>query len=343
MKLNEATITTRTTTKIAPTQRTRRMRSQENLRSMVRESHLRLEKLIYPLFLVEGTRTRTPIKSMPGIYQQSLDEAIKEVSELVSEGITSILLFGIPSHKDSQATAAWHKDGIIQIAIREIKSQFPKLTIIADTCLCEYMDHGHCGIVSEGQVLNDPTLEILAKSAVAQAEAGADIIAPSDMMDGRVGFIRQALDEAGFEHVPIMAYSAKFASALYGPFREAAQSAPQFGDRKSYQMDPANGREALREIELDIAEGADVVMVKPALSYLDIISKARELTKLPIAAYNVSGEYSMVKAAAANGWIDERKVVLETLTGIVRAGADLIITYHARDIAKWLSNLEEAR
>jgi porphobilinogen synthase len=343
MKLNEATVTGKTAARIAPTQRTRRMRSQENMRSMVRESHLRLEKLIYPLFLVEGTRIRTPIKSMPGIYQQSVDEAIKEVSELVSEGITSVLLFGIPSHKDSQATAAWHKDGIVQIAIREIKSQFPKLTIIADTCLCEYMDHGHCGIVSEGEVLNDPSLEILAKSAVAQAEAGADIIAPSDMMDGRIGFIRQALDEASFEHVPIMAYSAKFASALYGPFREAAQSAPQFGDRKSYQMDPANGREALREIELDIAEGADVVMIKPALSYLDIISKARELTKLPIAAYNVSGEYSMVKAAAANGWIDERKVVLETLTGIVRAGADLIITYHARDIAKWLSDLEEAR
>ena len=323
---------------IHPTQRTRRMRSQENLRSLVRESHLRVEKLIYPLFLIEGERTRTPIKSMPGINQQTVDEAIKEISELVSEGITSVLLFGIPSKKDSQATAAWHPDGIVQLAIREIKLKFPKLTVVADTCLCEYMDHGHCGIVADGQVLNDPSLHILAKSALAQAQAGADIIAPSDMMDGRIGFIRQTLDNAGFEHLPIMAYSAKFSSALYGPFREAAQSAPQFGDRKSYQMDPANGREALREIELDIAEGADIVMVKPALSYLDIISKAREITKLPIAAYNVSGEYSMVKAAAANGWIDERKVVLETLTGIVRAGADLIITYHARDIAKWLSD-----
>ena len=343
MQLNDSTLTKKKVPSTAhptvpATQRTRRTRATEGLRAMVRESHLRVEKLIYPLFLVEGTRTRTPIKSMPGIHQQSVDEAIKEISELVSEGITAVLLFGIPSKKDSDASSAWQPDGIVQVAIREIKRQFPKLTVIADTCLCEYMDHGHCGIVDNGQILNDPSLTILAKSALAQAEAGADIIAPSDMMDGRIGFIRETLDNAGFEHVPIMAYSAKFSSALYGPFREAAQSAPQFGDRKSYQMDPANGREALREIELDIAEGADIVMVKPALSYLDIISKAREITKLPIAAYNVSGEYSMVKAAAANGWIDERKVVLETLTGIVRAGADLIITYHARDIARWLSD-----
>jgi porphobilinogen synthase len=275
---------------------------------------------------------------MPGIFQQSVDSVIQEVEALVAEGLSSVLLFGIPGEKDSQASAAWHAEGIVQKAIREIKSNFPELTVIADTCLCEYMDHGHCGIIADGKVLNDPSLKILARAAVAQAEAGADIIAPSDMMDGRVAAIRAALDEAGYEHVPIMAYSAKYASALYGPFREAAESAPKFGDRKSYQMDPANSREALREIELDIAEGADIVMVKPALPYLDIIAKAREMTKVPIAAYNVSGEYSMVKAAAANGWIDEQRVVLESLTGIVRAGADMIITYHARDVANWLSD-----
>jgi porphobilinogen synthase len=235
------------------------------------------------------------------------------------------------------ATGAWHEDGIAQVCLREIKKRFPEIVLVADTCLCEYMDHGHCGIVENGRVLNDPSVEILARAALAQAQAGADIIAPSDMMDGRVGRIRQVLDQAGLTELPIMAYSAKFASALYGPFREAAESAPKFGDRKAYQMDPANGREALHEIALDIAEGADVVMVKPALSYLDIISQARNMTNLPIAAYNVSGEYSMVKAAAANGWIDEERVVLETLTGVVRAGADLIITYHAREIANWLN------
>jgi porphobilinogen synthase len=261
---------------------------------------------------------------------------LQEIDQAANAGITSILLFGIPDKKDSEASGAWKRDGIVNKAIREIKQRFPEMVVIADTCLCEYMDHGHCGIVADGRVLNDPSLQILARSAVAQAEAGADVIAPSDMMDGRIAAIRNALDEAGFEHTPIMAYSAKFASALYSPFREAAESAPQFGDRMSYQMDPANGREALREIELDIQEGADIIMIKPALPYLDIISKARDMTKLPIAAYNVSGEYSMVKAAAANGWIDERKVVLESLTGIVRAGADLIITYHARDVARWL-------
>jgi porphobilinogen synthase len=317
--------------------RTRRTRSQESLRGLVRESHLRVDKLIYPLFLVEGTAVRKPISSMPGIFQQSVDEAVKEVSELLAEGLTSILLFGIPNSKDEQATQSWLADGIVQRAIRELKKRFPPVTVIADTCLCEYMDHGHCGVVRDGDVLNDPSVEILANAALAQAEAGADIVAPSDMMDGRVMAIRQKLDQAGFKQTPIMAYSAKFASALYGPFREAAQSAPQFGDRKSYQMDPANGREALREIEIDVLEGADIVMVKPALSYLDIIAKARDITKVPIAAYNVSGEYSMVKAAAANGWIDERRVVLETLTGIVRAGADMIISYHSRDVARWLS------
>lgn len=327
---------TQSTEETFPTARLRRMRATEATRSMVRETHLHRQKLIYPFFIVEGNNKKTPISSMPGVFQQSIDSVLKEVDLAVNEGITSILLFGIPESKDSEASAAWRSDGIVQKALREIKKRFPELVVIADTCLCEYMDHGHCGIVANGQVLNDPSLKILARSAVAQAEAGADIIAPSDMMDGRVAAIRNALDEAGFEHTPIMAYSAKFASALYSPFREAAESAPQFGDRKSYQMDPANGREALREIALDIQEGADIVMIKPALPYLDIISKARDMTKLPIAAYNVSGEYSMVKAAAANGWIDERKVVLESLTGIVRAGADLIITYHARDAARWL-------
>ncbi|RTL39913.1 MAG: porphobilinogen synthase [Candidatus Melainabacteria bacterium] len=316
--------------------RMRRLRATPATRLMVRETHLHLEKLIYPFFIVEGTKKKLPISSMPGIYQQSIDETLNEIELAANAGITSILLFGIPDKKDSEASGAWKRDGIVNKAIREIKKRFPEIVVVADTCLCEYMDHGHCGTVADGRILNDPSLQILAKSAVAQAEAGADVIAPSDMMDGRIAAIRNALDEAGFEHTPIMAYSAKFASALYSPFREAAESAPQFGDRMSYQMDPANGREALREIELDIQEGADIVMVKPALPYLDIISKAREMTKLPIAAYNVSGEYSMVKAAAANGWIDERKVVLESLTGIARAGADLIITYHARDVARWL-------
>lgn len=322
--------------RVTPDFRMRRMRATAPLRAMVRETHLRVEQLIYPFFIVEGTGIRKPISSMPGIYQQSIDEMLKEAQEAVALGLKSVLLFGIPNQKDSQATQAWHSQGIVQQAIRALKKHFPDLVVIADTCLCEYMDHGHCGIVHQGQVLNDPSLEILARSAVAQAEAGADIIAPSDMMDGRIAAIRAALDANGYENIPIMAYSAKFASALYGPFREAAESAPQFGDRTSYQMDSANAREAMREIEQDIAEGADMVMVKPALPYLDLISEARYMTKLPIAAYNVSGEYSMVKAAAANGWIDERRVVLECLTGIVRAGADLIITYHAKDVAQWL-------
>lgn len=319
-----------------PTMRMRRTRQTAAMRAMVRETHLRLEKLIYPLFVVEGNGIQKPISSMPGINQQSIDVMLKEVNDCAEAGLTSVLLFGIPEKKDSQASGAWLKDGIVQKAIREIKARFPHMVVVADTCLCEYMDHGHCGVVSDGRVLNDPSLQILAKSALAQAEAGADIIAPSDMMDGRIAAIRSALDSAGFDHTPIMAYSAKFASGLYGPFREAAESAPQFGDRTTYQMDPPNGREALREIEMDIEEGADIIMVKPALPYLDLVSKAREITKLPIAAYNVSGEYSMVKAAAANGWIDERRVVLECLTGIARAGADLIITYHARDVASWL-------
>jgi porphobilinogen synthase len=315
----------------------RRLRSSAALRSMVRESHLRLESLIYPFFVVEGTNVRVPISAMPGIHQQSIDHMLKEADQAATLGVNAVILFGIPDAKDSQASGAWREDGIVQKATRALKARFPDLIVVADTCLCEYMDHGHCGIVADGRVLNDPSLSILQRTAVSQAAAGADIVAPSDMMDGRVEAIRQALDAEGFEHVAIMAYSSKYASALYGPFREAAQSAPQFGDRTTYQMDPANAREALREIELDIQEGADIVMVKPALPYLDIISRARTLTNLPIAAYNVSGEYSMVKAAAANGWIDERRVVLELLTGIVRAGADLIITYHAKDVAGWLT------
>jgi porphobilinogen synthase len=317
--------------------RMRRLRASANLRAMVRETHIRLEKLIYPLFVVEGSGIQKPISSMPNIHQQSIDIMLKEVEQVALCGLKSVILFGIPDAKDPEAQGAWRSDGIVQKATREIKRHFPELLVVADTCLCEYMSHGHCGIVEGNKILNDPSLQILAKTAVSQAEAGADLIAPSDMMDRRVGAIRQALDSAGFADIPIMAYSAKYASAFYAPFREAAESAPQFGDRASYQMDPPNIREALREIELDIEEGADIIMVKPALPYLDVISRAKEITKLPIAAYNVSGEYSMVKAAAANGWIDERRVVLESVTGIFRAGADIVITYHARDLAKWLA------
>lgn len=320
-----------------PHMRMRRLRATPQLRSMVRETHVRKEQLIYPLFLVEGNNKKKPINSMPGIHQQSIDQALREIDEVANLGLTSLLLFGIPSQKDSEASGAWKDEGIIQQATRAIKKEFPHLVVIADTCLCEYMDHGHCGIVADGKVLNDPSLSILAKSAVAQAQAGADIIAPSDMMDGRIQAIRNALDNAGFDNIPIMAYSAKFASAMYGPFREAAESAPQFGDRNGYQMDPANGREAMREIALDIQEGADIVMIKPALPYLDLIKEASTMHKLPIAAYNVSGEYAMVKAAAEKGWLDERRVVTEVLTSIARAGADLIITYHAKDMAQWLS------
>ncbi len=321
----------------SPVIRPRRLRSTAALRAMVRETSIDLKKLIHPLFLIEGAGKdkKIPIKSMPGFCQQSIDSALFELEEIQRTGLGSVILFGIPDEKDTQASQSFEEQGIIQKAIRSFKKAFPDLVVIADTCLCEYMSHGHCGIVSDGQVLNDPSLSILAKAALAQAQAGADIIAPSDMMDGRVAAIRHTLDENGFSNIPIMAYSAKFASAFYGPFREAAQSAPQFGDRKSYQMDPANAREARREIELDILEGADIVMVKPALPYLDVIASTRQMTDLPVAAYNVSGEFAMVKAASANGWIDERKVVEEVLTSITRAGADLIITYHARDFALW--------
>lgn len=316
--------------------RMRRLRGSAAMRGLVRETHIAMDKLIYPLFVVEGSRRKIPVDPMPGVFQQSIDELLKEVAQVVEEGIKAVLLFGIPDEKDSRASGAWRDDGIVQKATAAIKQNFPTLLVVADTCLCEYTDHGHCGVVYEGRILNDPSLELLAKAAVSQAAAGADIIAPSDMMDGRVKAIRDALDQANFQDIPILAYSAKFASAFYGPFRQAAQSAPQFGDRSTYQMDPPNGRQALREIEIDLEEGADMVMIKPALPNLDIIREARSLTNAPIGAYNVSGEYAMVKAAAANGWIDERRIVLECLTGIFRAGADFVITYHARSLSHWL-------
>ncbi|MBX5490015.1 MAG: porphobilinogen synthase [Chloroflexi bacterium] len=319
-----------------PTSRPRRLRRTEALRQLVRETTLSVADLILPLFVAPGRGVREPIASMPGHYQLSLDELAREVREVRALGVPAVLLFGLPPHKDPVGSGAYARDGIIQEAIRTVREHAPDLVVMTDVCLCEYTSHGHCGVVENGRVLNDPTLELLAQTAVSHAEAGADLVAPSDMMDGRVGAIRRALDAAGYAEVPIMAYSAKFASAFYGPFREAAESAPQFGDRRGYQMDPANGREALREVELDIAEGADIVMVKPALAYLDLIWRVRERFHLPVAAYNVSGEYAMVKAAGQLGWIDERAIALELLTSIRRAGADLIITYFAKDVARWL-------
>lgn len=316
--------------------RFRRLRRTPQLRALVRETHINKSSLIYPVFVEEGTKERKPVESMPGIYRYPPELLPLLIQEAAEAGIGGVLLFGIPAHKDAVGSSAYDDNGITQQAIRLIKEKYPELTVIADVCLCEYTDHGHCGVVHNGKILNDETLPLLAKTSVSFARAGADIIAPSDMMDGRVAAIRAALDEAGFADIPIMSYSAKYASGYYSPFRDAADSAPCFGDRRSYQMDPANGREALREIEDDISEGADIVMVKPALAYLDIISRARESFDLPLAAYNVSGEYSMVKAAAQNGWIDEKRIVLENLTAIARAGADIIITYHALDAAKWL-------
>jgi len=322
-----------------PETRLRRFRLNENIRSMVRESRVHTDQLIYPIFVVEGEDQINPIASMPGVSQFSLDHLLEEVERAVSVGIKSIILFGIPAEKDAVGTEAYNDEGIVQKAIRKVRAAYPELVIIADCCLCEYTSHGHCGVVTEkGEVLNDPTLSLLAKTAVSQAKAGADIIAPSDMMDGRVGMIRAALDQAGYPDVAIMAYSAKYASAFYGPFRDAAGSAPQFGDRKTYQMDPGcSVRQAMHETELDVAEGADYIIVKPALAYMDIMTKTREAFYQPVVAYNVSGEYAMVKAAAQNGWIDEKKVVMEIMTGFVRAGADLILTYHAIDVAKWLN------
>ena len=316
--------------------RFRRLRASENLRSMVRETRISKSDLIYPMFVVEGENIKNPVESMPNVYQYSLDRMDEILNEVEKSGISGILIFGVPKHKDEYATEAYNDNGITQQAVRYIKKNYPSLIIIANVCLCEYTSHGHCGVVCGEKILNDETLPLLSKMAVSLAKAGADIIAPSDMMDGRVSAIRNALDENGFIDTPILSYSAKFASAYYSPFRDAAESAPEFGDRKTYQMDYANGREALREIADDISEGADMVMVKPALAYLDIIKSAREKFDLPLVAYNVSGEYAMVKAAAQNGWIDEKKIVSENMIAIKRAGADIIITYHALDVAKWI-------
>ncbi len=306
------------------------------MRALVRETHLRAEDFIYPLFIVEGKQQKQEISSMPGIYQISLDLMKQELDEIVQLGIKAVILFGVPEEKDECGTGAYHDHGIVQEATREVKKHYPELLVVADTCLCEYTDHGHCGVVKDGEVLNDESLQLLVKTSVSQAQAGADIIAPSNMMDGFVTAIRRGLDEAGFKEIPIMSYAVKYSSAFYGPFREAANSAPQFGDRKTYQMDPANRLEALREAHSDIEEGADFLIIKPALSYMDIIRDVKNECHLPIVAYNVSGEYSMVKAAAANGWIDEKAIVLESLTSMKRAGADLIISYFAKDVAKWL-------
>jgi porphobilinogen synthase len=310
---------------------------------MVRENHVRVDELIYPMFVMEGENIVNPVESMPGIAQYSLDRMNEELDRVVEAGIPAILLFGIPEHKDEVGSGAYDDHGIVQEAIRRIKRDYPDLIVIADVCLCEYTSHGHCGLIRDGVILNDETLPLLAASAVSYAKAGADIVAPSDMMDRRVGVIRKALDEEGFSYVPIMAYSAKFASGYYGPFRDAAHSAPGFGDRKTYQMDPANGQEAMREVEEDIAEGADLIIAKPAMAYMDIIRDIRENYNIPIVAYNVSGEYSMVKAAAMQGWIDEKKIVMENLVGMKRAGAKMIITYHALDAAAWIREEEHDR
>jgi porphobilinogen synthase len=317
-----------------PIYRPRRLRESPLLRSMVRETALRADDFVYPLFTVHGRAVREPIASMPGQYRLSIDELLKECKDAASMGIPAVLLFGLPRDKDPRGTEAYAEDGIIQQAVRAVKDTIPDLLVITDVCLCEYTSHGHCGVVEDGRVKNDPTLELIARTAVSHAEAGADMVAPSDMMDGRVAAIREGLDEAGFPETPIMAYSAKYASAFYGPFREAADSTPQFGDRRSYQMDPANAVEAMREVALDVDEGADIVMVKPALPYLDVIARVKGEFGLPVAAYSVSGEYAMLKAAGQLGWLDEERAVLEALTGIRRAGADIIITYFAKDAAR---------
>lgn len=316
--------------------RHRRLRTSPAMRNLVREFHVRKEDLIYPLFIAEGTGVKKEISSMPGVYQFSLDRLNEELQEVVDLGIQAVLLFGIPNEKDACGSQGYAEDGIVQKATRQIKETYPQLLVIADTCLCEYTDHGHCGLIDNSDVLNDESLELLAKTAVSQAKAGADIIAPSNMMDGFVAAIREALDEVGFTHIPIMSYAVKYASAYYGPFRDAADSAPQFGDRKTYQMDPANAREGMREAASDVAEGADFLIVKPGLAYMDMLYRLRERFDVPMVVYNVSAEYSMVKAAALNGWIDEERIVMETMVGFKRSGADLIITYHAKDVAKWL-------
>lgn len=317
--------------------RPRRLRANETIRKMVRENYVRVEDLIYPMFVMPGEKKKIAVSSMPGVYNFSLDEFVLALQEVVELGVPSILLFGIPESKDSVGSGAYAEDGIVQQAVRLAKKHFPELYVITDICLCEYTDHGHCGLISNGEILNDPTLDLLARTAVTHAQAGADMVAPSDMMDGRVGAIRERLDQEGFAHIPIMSYAAKYASGFYGPFREAAGSAPQFGDRKTYQMDPPNGNEAMLETRLDLEEGADLILVKPGLSYGDIIYRTKQEFKVPVAVYNVSGEYAMVKAAAANGWIDEQRIVMEALVGMKRAGADLLITYHALDVARWLN------
>ena len=322
-----------------PIQRLRRTRRTGALRGLVRETRLSPSDLVYPIFVTVGEDVKNPVTSMPGVFQLSINHAVAEAKRAGDLGVPAVLLFGIPNQKDEAASGAYDPEGIVQLATRAIKDAAPELIVITDVCLCEYTSHGHCGVVEKGtgEVMNDVSLELLARTASSQAEAGADIVAPSDMMDGRVAAIRSELDNEGFQDTPILAYAAKYASAFYGPFREAAESAPAFGDRRSYQMDPANAREALLEVELDVEEGADIVMVKPALPYLDVVRRVRETTKLPVAAYSVSGEYAMIKAASQNGWFDERTAVLEALTGVKRAGADIIVTYHAPDVARWLS------
>ena len=319
-----------------PVYRPRRLRKNETLRRMVRETKVSTDDFIYPLFVTHGRKVRKEIRSMPGIAQLSVDLAVKEAEEVSQLGVPAVILFGIPKKKDLRGSEAYARSGIIQQAIRAIKDKLPELAVLTDVCLCEYTSHGHCGVVVKDQVDNDATLKLLAKMSLSHAEAGADMVAPSDMMDGRVQAIREALDQSGFENIPIMSYAAKYASGFYGPFREAAESTPQFGDRKSYQMDPANAREAMREVWLDVQEGADIIMVKPALPYLDIIRAVREEFNIPVGAYNVSGEYAMIKAAAQRGWLEEERVMMEVLTAIKRAGADLILTYFAKDAARLL-------
>lgn len=319
-----------------PVVRMRRLRQSDVMRRLVRETTLSANDLVYPLFATNGTNVRNPVNSMPGVFQLSVDNIVKEAKECEALGIPAVILFGVPAYKDEVGSSGYDDNEAVQQAIRAIKAECPGLMVITDVCMCEYTSHGHCGIINNEEILNDPTLAILQKIALSHARAGADMVAPSDMMDGRVAAIRQVLDDNNYQHVPIMAYSAKYASAYYGPFRDVAESTPQFGDRRGYQMDYANSDEALREVWLDIEEGADIVMVKPALSYMDIIRRVKDECNVPIAAYNVSGEYAMIKAAAANGWIDEQRIVMETMTSFKRAGAGIIITYHAKDVAKWL-------
>ena len=327
---------TQTQTALKLSRRLRRLRTSETLRAMVRETRLSPDMFILPLFVCDGEGVRREVRSMPGVFNLSVDEAVKEAAAAHGEGVKSVLLFGIPDHKDDLGSAAYDPEAPVQAAIRAIKREVPGTLVVTDVCLCEYTDHGHCGIIVDGEITNDPSVEQLVRAAVSHATAGADVVAPSDMMDGRVGAIREALDDRGFENVAIMSYAAKYCSAFYGPFRDAAASAPMFGDRRSHQMDPGNAQEALREVEQDLEEGADIVMVKPALPYLDVIRRVKDTFGYPTAAYQVSGEYSMIKAAAQNGWIDEQRAMFETLTAIKRAGADIVITYYARDAARAL-------